>query len=157
LRDVIVSARKNLSIRESQALEELIADYQDFFGKKGDLRRTEKVYQNIYIGGVRPILQQPRKLPLAKRAVVNVMLEDMKIKGVIEESDSHCSLLGVLVRKKRCFLRFCVDYRRLNDFTKKDCIPLPRIEHLEQADWNTVVLHTRPEKRILACGTASGR
>jgi hypothetical protein len=33
-----------------------------------------------------------------------------------------------LVRKKNGELRFCVDYRKLNDITKKDCFPLPRID-----------------------------
>jgi hypothetical protein len=55
------------------------------------------------------------------------MLEDMKSKGVIEESDSPWSSPVVLVRKKDGNLLFCVDYRRLN-VTKKDCFPLPRID-----------------------------
>jgi hypothetical protein len=33
-----------------------------------------------------------------------------------------------LIRKKNGELRFCVDYRKLNDVTKKDCFPLPLID-----------------------------
>ena len=54
-------------------------------------------------------------------------MEDMKSKGVIEKSDSLWSSPVVLVRKDGG-LRFCVDYRRLNGVTKKDCFPLPRID-----------------------------
>jgi len=65
-----------------------------------------------------------------KQAEVNILLEDMKSKGVIEESDSPWSSSVVLVQKKDGSLRFCVDYRRLNDVTKKDCFPLPRIDNM---------------------------
>ena len=78
-----------MSIREAQALEELIAEYQDVFEtKSGDHGRTEKVYHRIETGDVRPIRQPPRRLHLAKQAEVNGMLKDMKSKGVIEKSDS---------------------------------------------------------------------
>jgi hypothetical protein len=32
--------------------------------------------------------------------------------------------------KKNGDLRFCVDYRKLNDVTKKGCFPLPRIDDI---------------------------
>jgi hypothetical protein len=57
------------------------------------------------------------------------MLDDMQRHGVIEESDSPWSSPVVLTRKKNGELRFCVDYRKLNDVTKKDCFPLPRIDN----------------------------
>jgi hypothetical protein len=127
--EVIAGARPNLSRREAQALDEFIADYQDVFEtKSGDHGRTEKVYHRIDTGDARPIHQPPRRLPLAKQTEVNDMLEDMTSKGVIEESDSPWSTPVVLDRKKDGSLRFCVDYRRLNDVTKKDCFPLPRID-----------------------------
>jgi hypothetical protein len=92
LKEVIVGARPNLRVREAQALEELTADYQDVFEiKSGDHGRTQKVYHRIDTGVARPIRQPPRRLPLAKQAEVNGMLEDMKRKGVIEESDSSWS------------------------------------------------------------------
>jgi hypothetical protein len=44
------------------------------------------------------------------------------------KSDIPWSSPVVLVRKKNGDLRFCVDYRKLNDVTRKDCFPLPRID-----------------------------
>jgi hypothetical protein len=45
---------------------------------------------------------------------------------VIEKSDMPCHPL-VLIRKNRD-LCFCIDYRKLNDVTRKDCFPLPLID-----------------------------
>jgi hypothetical protein len=67
------------------------------------------------------------------------MLNDMQCRRVIEESDNPWSSPVVLVRKKNGELRFCVDYRKLNDVTKKDWFPLPRIDNtldtLSGAKW----------------------
>jgi hypothetical protein len=60
---------------------------------------------------------------------VSEMLEDMQRCGVIEESNSLWSSPIVLTRKKNGDLRFSMDYRKLNGFTKKDCFPLPWIDN----------------------------
>ena len=88
LQEATAGAKPNVSLRETQALE-LIADYhQDALQKKnGDHRRTEKVCHRINTSDAQPIRQPPCRLPLAKQAEVNDMLEDMKKKGVIEESE----------------------------------------------------------------------
>ncbi len=49
-------------------------------------------------------------------------------KGVIEPCDGPWASPIVLVGKKDGTTRFCVDFRRLNDVTRKDAYPLPRIE-----------------------------
>jgi len=65
----MAGARPNLRIREAQALEELLVDYQDVFETgSGDPGRTERVYNRIDTGDSRPIRQPPRRLPLAKQA-----------------------------------------------------------------------------------------
>ena len=63
----------------------------------------------------------------------------MLSKGFIEPSDSPWASPIVLVAKKDGSTRFCIDYRRLNDVTRKDSFPLPRIdetiESLAGAEW----------------------
>jgi hypothetical protein len=60
-------------------LEELVAEYEDIFAEDSeDHGRTNKVYHRIDTGEARPIHQRPRRLPLAKQAEVNEMLEDMQ-------------------------------------------------------------------------------
>jgi hypothetical protein len=128
---VTEEARPHLGGGEFQELEELLAKYEDIFAVDSeDHGRTNKVYHRIDTGDARPIRQPPRWLPQAKQAEVSEMLDDMQRRRVIKESDSPWSTPVVLVRKKNGELRFCVDYRKLNDVTKKDCFPLSRIDDI---------------------------
>ncbi|GFX31606.1 retrovirus-related Pol polyprotein from transposon 17.6 [Trichonephila clavipes] len=59
---------------------------------------------------------------------VQKLIKDKKDNDVIEPSSSSWASPIVLVRKKDGSTRFCVDHRQLNDVTKKDSYPLPRID-----------------------------
>lgn len=48
--------------------------------------------------------------------------------GVIQESVSDWASSPVLIRKRDGSVRWCIDYRALNDVTVKDTFPLPLIE-----------------------------
>ena len=71
------------------------------------------------------------------------MINDMLKKWVIELSTGPWSSPIVLVKKKDGSLRFYVDFRKLNDVTKKDAYPLPRIDNtldvLAEAKWFSTI------------------
>ena len=54
----------------------------------------------------------------------------MQETGVIQPSNSPWASPIVMVRKKDGTHRFCVDYRSLNEVTKADTYPLPRVDDL---------------------------
>ena len=57
-------------------------------------------------------------------------LDKMRENGVIEESVCPWGATVVLVKKKDGSIRFCIDYRRLNELADLDAYPMPRIEEL---------------------------
>ncbi|CAC5423851.1 unnamed protein product [Mytilus coruscus] len=53
----------------------------------------------------------------------------MASRGIIEPSSSAwCSPVVMVTKKKDQNIRFCIDFRKINDITEKDCQPIPRIE-----------------------------
>ena len=48
--------------------------------------------------------------------------------GAIQHSESPWSSPVVLAKKKDGSTRFCIDYRKVNEVTRKDAYPLPRVD-----------------------------
>ena len=111
------------------ALKTLLDEYADIFSSgPADLGRTGVVKHQIDTGDSPPIKQAPRRVPLHQQEVVRQHVEDMLQNGVVRPSTSPWASPIVLVKKKDGGTRFCVDYRKLNDVTRKDAYPLPRID-----------------------------
>ena len=88
--------------------------------------RTSAGSHPVLTGEQTPIAQGMRPTAPADRQVVREEVRKMLETGAIRPSSSPWASPIVLVRKKDGSLRFCVDYRKLNDATKKDVHPLPR-------------------------------
>ena len=89
--------------------------------------------------GAKPFRMAYRRIPPHMWDEVRDHLQKMLSTGVIEPSASPFASPIVLVRKKDNSLRFCVDYRRLNNLTKKCAYGIPRpqdiFDRLSNAQW----------------------
>ena len=76
----------------------------------------------------KPIKLHPYRLPLAKRKDAEKEIKAMAEQDLIEPSTSPWSSPAIIVPKKNGGVRFCIDYRRLNQVTIPDSMPLPRCD-----------------------------
>ena len=119
----------SLSAVEREKFLSLLCSYADVFSSStSDLGRTNKLKHSIDTGGAAPIRQSVRRLPPQRRNDVGRLIGEMLESGVVERSTSPWASPIVLVKKKDGTVRFCVDYRKVNNITRKDAYPLPRID-----------------------------
>ena len=110
-------------------LETLLKSYSDVFSRNEyDLGEATLVKHAIDTGTARPVRQQLRRQPRHLLDPIDEQVEQMQRAGVIEPCSSPWVSNVVVGKKKDGTLRFCIDYRRLNEATRKDVYPLPRID-----------------------------
>ena len=118
-----------LGDKERQRAKELLRNFKDIIAlSDDDLGRTRLLYHHIRTGDTQPIRQRARRLPFHQHSQVRKLLNDMLDNGIIEPSTGPWASPIVLVRKKDGGIRFCIDFRKLNQNTQKDAQPLPRID-----------------------------
>ena len=77
-----------------------------------------------------PPESQSATLPEARRQAIRDKVAKMLEMGIIERSHSAWSSPIVLVPKPNGTWRFCNDFRKLNEISKYDAYPMPRIDEL---------------------------
>ena len=82
----------------------------------------------INAGDAQPIKQAPRRILVKKGDEAGRAVSEMDEQEIVESSSSPWCSPVVLFWKKDDSTRFCVDYRKLNDVTRKDSFPLPRAD-----------------------------
>ena len=73
---------------------------------------------------VMPLYQMSKDQLLVLRETLTELLDN----GFIRVSNSPAAAHVIFVKKPDGRLRFCVDYRRLNEISQKDSYPIPRID-----------------------------
>ena len=129
LQPLIQSLPDDITKVEKETAENFIRDNADLFSKSEfDIGRTHLVQHHIDTGMNRPFRQALRRHPMAYLPIIDQHVEDMLANDIVEPAVSPWCSNVVLVRKADGGLRFCVDYRQLNELTYKDSYPLPRID-----------------------------
>lgn len=118
LRDLYDRSAKGLSQEQRAQLDLMLKQHRAVFSSnKNDIGRTSIVKHQIDTQGNNPIKIPPRRLPIHRRQEAVTLLKEMQEARIVSPSTSPWSSPVVLVKKKDGSLRFCVDYRRLNDAT----------------------------------------
>ena len=118
----------SLSLEQQRDLRRLIDEYQDVFSKEGNpISSTFLMEHEIHTTGP-PIRLPFRRQNLVVRDIKQQQVKEMFRDEVIRPSTSPWASPVVMVKKKDGSMRFCVDFRKMNDATIKDGHPLPRID-----------------------------
>lgn len=106
-----------------------MCSYADVFAKDDfDLGNFTAIEHSIDTKDAKPVKQRMQRTPACFVEEEEAHLKKMLDAGVIQESVSEWASSPVLIRKRDGSVRWCIDYRALNDVTVKDTFPLPLIE-----------------------------
>ena len=110
-------------------LELLLRQNTDVFAwTDGELGFTDLVKHRIEVTDEIPVAQPYRRIPPSALREVEAHIEYLLERGIIQPSSSPYAAPIVVVRKKTGEIRLCCDYRKLNEKTRRDSFPLPRID-----------------------------
>ena len=112
-----------------KTLARVLVKHKDTFAQnQTDLGYCNVIEHKIDTSGAAPIRQPLRRTPHGFEHEEEKYLKDQLETGIIRPSKSAWASPVVLVRKKDGTVRWCIDFRKLNDRTIKDAYPLPRID-----------------------------
>ena len=117
-----------LNQEQQRQLLELVKEFREIFTDRPGTSVTSE--HSISLTSSDPVKQRPYSVPFVLKDKVKDEINTMLDLGVIEHSDAAYASPVVLVKKKDGNIRFCVDYRRLNQITLFDTEPMPNTEEV---------------------------
>ena len=127
--DIVSRVDEEVPTDVRKKLRSVLDRHSTVFSKgEYDLGWTDLVTHRIDTADHRPIRQQLRRYPPAHLQAIDEHLNDMLAQDIIEPAASPWASNIVLAKKKDGSLRCCIDFRQVNDITRKDGYPLPRTD-----------------------------
>ena len=115
----------HLPLVQRKELAEVITQYREVFPDVPS--KTNLIEHDVDVGDSAPIKQHPYRISPIKKELLDKEVQYMLKNDIIEESQSNWSSPCILVPKHDGGFRFCTDFRKVNDKTKSDLFPIPRI------------------------------
>ena len=119
---------EHLGLYQREELKCLIKDFKELFPDVPS--QTTLIEHDVDVGEAQPIRQHPYRVNPEKRQILRDEIKFLLENDIIEPSNSNWSSPCILVPKPDGSYRMCTDYRKVNDVTKTDSFPLPRIDDL---------------------------
>ena len=109
------------------AVDDILEEYKALWA--GQLGMVDVTPHRIEVTpGARPRRAQPYRASHASRDIIAEEVQRQRDLGVIEPSSAEWAFPVVLVPKPDGTMRFCVEYRRLDEVTVRHVYPLPRMD-----------------------------
>ena len=107
----------------------LSAKWESVFSKNVfDIGHTKLVEHHIKLSDDQPFKEPHHEIPHGLIEEIREHLQEMMDAGAIRDSEGPYSSNVVIVQKKDGSIRFCVDFRKLNNHTINDAYAITRIE-----------------------------
>ena len=110
---------------QRKELAEVINQYREVFPDV--LNKTNIIEHDVDVVDSAHIQQHPYRVNPMKKELLDKEVQYILKNDIIEESQSNWSSPCILVPKHEGGFRFCTDFRKVNDKTKSDSFPIPRI------------------------------
>ena len=111
---------------ERKELKPLIDEYEHFFS---DISiRTDKIYHDVNVQDSQPVKQHSYRMNQTKQKYLKEEIQYLLDNDFIEPSQSEWCSPCIPVPKADGTYRMCNDYRKVNNLSKTDIFPIPRMD-----------------------------
>lgn len=120
---------QHLEREKAEDVEALLMRFPSLFGDVPQ-RCVVASHDVVLLEGAMPVKQAPYRLHPKKRDILREEVQFLLENGLAEPSCSEWASPCLLVPKADGSFRMCTDYRKVNQVTRTDSYPLPRMDDL---------------------------